>query len=99
MLDLNKEPKPESLWWTNAYKDEDVCRGETWDVSFVEEFDLLGYRFRRNGKGIQGNQRKDTKKKSLGCWWWDGHVYRAESVSLTSWEMRAKWRKMETILV
>ena len=25
LLDLDMEPKPESLWWTSTYKDEDVA--------------------------------------------------------------------------
>ena len=37
LLDLDMEPKPESLWWTSAHKHEDLTtlrvgsRGKTWD--------------------------------------------------------------------
>ena len=41
----------------------------------MEVFDFLGYRFRRNGPGIQGTER--TLKKGMGSWWSDGHIYRA----------------------
>ena len=39
-----------------------------------------GYRFRRNGQGIQGTQR--TLKKKMGSWWRNAHIYRAKSVPL-----------------
>ena len=46
----------------------------------MKVFDFLGYRFRRNGKGIQATER--TLKKGMGMWWRDAHFYRAKSVSL-----------------
>ena len=61
LMNLDMEPKPESLWWRSTYKAEDGMtlkvgsRGENWEMPFVEVFDLLEYRFRRNGKGIQVN--------------------------------------------
>ena len=59
LMDLDMEPKQESLWWTSTYKSEDertvtVGRtGKSWDMPFVKIFDLLGCRFRRSGKGMQ----------------------------------------------
>ena len=47
--DLDMEPKPESLWWTCNYKDDDVrtlkirSRGNSWDLFFfLESFEVLG---------------------------------------------------------
>ena len=60
-----------SLWWTSTYNDEDDwtlkvgCKGNSWDVPFVEVFDLLGFRFRRNEKGIQWPEKK--LRKGMGC--------------------------------
>ena len=81
------DPKPESLWRTSTDKDEDErtlevgSRGKSWDSLFVEASDLLGKRFRRTGRGIQGTER--TLRKGVGGLWQDGHLCRAKSVSLT----------------
>ena len=40
------------------------AEGSGWMMLFVEVFGLLGYRFRRNGTGIQGTERK--LKKGMG---------------------------------
>ena len=50
-MDLDMEPKLESLWWTSAYKTEVGAtlevggRGQIWEMPFVDVFDLLGCRF------------------------------------------------------
>ena len=30
LLDLDMEPKPESLWWTSTYRDVECGRGKNW---------------------------------------------------------------------
>ena len=56
LMDLDMEPKIDSLWWTSTIKDEDKltlkvkCKGKSWGLLLVEVFDLLGYRFRRTGE-------------------------------------------------
>ena len=59
-LDLDMEPKPESLWWTSTYKDEGAAtlkRGKIWDLPSSELFDVLGCRFHRDAKGFQCTER------------------------------------------
>ena len=51
--------------------------GGTLKVPFREVFDVLGYRFHRNGKGTQGIEK--TLRKGMGSWWRDGHIYRSKS--------------------
>ena len=86
LLDLDMEPKPESLWWTSSYEEEGQItlkvtgRGKEWDLPFMEVFDVLGYRFQRDGKGTQGVEK--TLRKGMGCWWRDAYIYRSKSVSL-----------------
>ena len=73
LLDLDIEPKPESVWWTSTFKDEDMRtlrvggRDKIWDLAFCEVFDVLGYRFHRDGKGFQGVER--SMFKVLRSWW------------------------------
>ena len=86
MLDLDMEPKPESLWWTNTVKDEAVAT-LTWDLPFSEVFDVLGHRFHRDGKGSQGTHR--TLCKGMGSWWRGGYIYRSKCYS-----MHAKYRRV-----
>ena len=63
MLNLDMEPKPESLWFTSSYEEEDKPtlkmggEGKEWDLPFREVFEVLGYRFRRDGKGTQGVEK------------------------------------------
>ena len=77
--DLDMEPKLESL-------EEDATslkvegREKTWDPPFMEVFDVLGYPFRRDGKGMQGTEK--TLREGLGSWWRAGYIYRAKSVPL-----------------
>ena len=58
LLDLDMEPKPESLWWRSTQKHEEMkilrvgSRSRVWDMPFCVYFDVLGYRFHRNGKGF-----------------------------------------------
>ena len=53
---------------------------ENWDMPFVDAFDLLGYRFRKAGKGVQGTDK--TLREGMGSWWRDVQIYRAKIVSL-----------------
>ena len=75
LMDLDMEPKPESLRWTSIFKDEGTAtlrvggRGKTWDLPFGEVFDVPGYRFHHDGKGFQGAER--TMCKCLVSWWRD----------------------------
>ena len=64
LMDLDTEPKPESLWWASIYKDDDertLKVGTTEICRFFEVFDLLGYRFRRERKEYQGRSRRSEK--------------------------------------
>ena len=85
-MELCMEPKPESLWWTCTYKEEEEItlqvgsRGKMWELPFVEEFDVLGYRYHRSGKGTHGVQK--TLCKGMGSWWRDHFIYRARNVPL-----------------
>ena len=59
LLDLDMEPKPESLWWRSMYKYEDmrtlrVGGRDKWDFLFCEVFDVFGHHFHRDGKVFQG---------------------------------------------
>ena len=57
LLNLDMEPKPESLRWTCSYEEEDQLTlkvgggGKDWDLPFRKVFEVLGYRFQRDGKG------------------------------------------------
>ena len=87
-LDLDVEPEPESLWWTSTHKHEDVrtlsvgSRDKVWDLPFCEVFDVLGYRFHRDGKGFQGAER--SMCKALRSWWRDKYIYRSKTVPMTT---------------
>ena len=88
LLNLDMEPKPESLWWTSSYEEEDKLTfqvgggGKDWELPFREVFEVLGYRFQRDGKGTQGVEK--TLRKGMGSWWCDAYIYRSKSVSLTT---------------
>ena len=62
LMDPDMDPKPESLWWTSTCKDEIErtlkieCKGKSWDLPFVQVFDLLENRFRRTGMGFEGTE-------------------------------------------
>ena len=49
LTDRDMEPQPESLWWTSSYKaevettPEEGGRRRSWEMPFVDVFDLLGY--------------------------------------------------------
>ena len=57
LLILGMEPKSESLWWTSSCEEEDQLTlkvgggGKDWDLPYREVFEVLGYRFQRDGKG------------------------------------------------
>ena len=55
-------------------------RERTWGVPVMVVCDVLGYRFRRDGKGVQGTEK--THSRGLGSWWGDVYVHRAKSVPL-----------------
>ena len=86
LLDLDMGPKPESLWWTNTHKCEDMTtlrvgsRGNTWDLPFREVFEVLGCRCHLDVKGFQGAER--TMCKGLGSWWRDKFIYRSRTVPM-----------------
>ena len=80
-----REPKLESLWRTSTHKSKDganVGGGRQEKMPFVEVFDLLGCRFRRNQKRFQGMER--TFKKVVGNWWRDAHMNQPKNVSVRS---------------
>ena len=67
LMDLDMEPKRELLWRTITYKAEVGVtlevggRGKSWEMPFVEVFDLCwGF-----GSGFSKN-RKDVEKKQWG---------------------------------
>ena len=78
--------KPESLWWTSKYKDEDRATlwvGKEffmWDLHHKEVFEVPGYRYHRDGKGFQGAER--TFCKGMASWWRDRYVYSSKSVPM-----------------
>ena len=80
------EPKPESLRWTSTCKYEDGAtlkygnRGHTWDLHFMEVYDVLDYRFHRDGKGTQWAET--TLRNGMGSWWRDGNTYRSKSAPM-----------------
>ena len=82
LLNLDMEPKPESLWWTSSYEEEDKLTlqvgggGKDWELPFREVFEVLGYRFQRDGKGTQGVEK--TLRKGMGSWWRDTCIYRSK---------------------
>ena len=49
-------------------------------LPFREVFEVLGYRFQRDGKGPQGVEK--TLRKGLGSWWRDAYIYPSKNVSL-----------------
>ena len=57
LLDLDMEPKPESLWWTITYQAEEKATLKVWDLLFEDVFDVLGYCFHRDGNASQGADR------------------------------------------
>ena len=72
LLGLDMGSKPESLWWTSTYKDEDVAtlevesRKKIWDLLFMEVFDVLDYRFQRDGgRGCNGRRKRSGKVGKL----------------------------------
>ena len=72
LMDLEMEPKPESLWWTSAYPAEDGMtldvrrRKRSWEMPFVEISDTLGNRFRRNGRVFNGQVVHKRKGWGVG---------------------------------
>ena len=65
--ELDMEPKPESLWWTSSYKEEDKLTlkvgggGKDWDLPYREVFDVLGYGVNVMGKAHKGSKRHCAK--------------------------------------
>ena len=86
LLNLDMEPKPKSQRWTSTNEEEDKLtlkvggRGKDWDLPFREVFDVLGYRFQRDGTGTQRFEK--TLRKGMGSWWRDAKIYPSKSVSL-----------------
>ena len=69
LLDLDMEPKPESLWWTSTYKHEDMRTSRVWggagrrlgNSPSSKSLMYLDTVFRRDGKGFQGAERSMCK--------------------------------------
>ena len=59
-----------------------ASRDRAWDLLFCEVFDVLGYRFHLDGKGVQGGER--IMCKGLGSWWRDKYIYRSKTVPMTT---------------
>ena len=84
--------KPEALRWTSTYKAEDRAtlkvenRHLAWDLPFIEVFEVLGYRFHRDGQSVQGADR--TLCKGVGSWWRDGYIYRSKCLRLKTKRQR-----------
>ena len=55
-----------------------VAKGKLGSLPFGEVFDVPGYRFHRDGKGFQGEER--TMCKCLVSWWRDRFIYRSKTV-------------------
>ena len=60
------EPKLESLRWTTTCGKSESRR--SWVVPFVEGFDLLGFTFRRHGRGDLGREKTQRKGKWVERW-------------------------------
>ena len=71
LMDLDMEPKPWS-WWTSTYETQVGAtlelgrKSKSWEMPFVEVFDLLVYRFLCNGQDSQGAERIRALKKKGG---------------------------------
>ena len=85
LMVLEMEPKAESLWWTSTYKGEKSTVGEV--------FDVLGYRFHRDGKGFQGDEpcAKGLRR------WRDKYIYRS-TVPMTAKCKRVHAHVYSTVL-
>ena len=62
------EPKPESLWWTSSFEEEDKITlkvgggGKEWNLPFREVFEVLEYRFQCDRKCTQGVEKDIAAK-------------------------------------
>ena len=82
---LEMEPEPGSLVERTYQKEEKETlevghSGKKWSMPFVAAFDVLGFRFGRTVKGIQGTEK--SLRKGMGSRWRYGYTYRARSVLL-----------------
>ena len=57
---------------------------------------VLGYRFRRDGKGFQGAER--SMCKALRSWWRDKYIYRSKTVTMTTKCKRVHSHVYSTVL-
>ena len=102
LLDLDMEPKPESLWWTSTHQHGDMRtlsvggRDKVWDLPFCEIFDVLGYRVCRDGKGFQGAEC--SMCKALRSWWRVKYIYRSKTVPMTTKRKRVHSHAYSTVL-
>ena len=83
--ELEMDLTEESLRWTST-TGEEVAEtvtigwdGKEWEVPFVRRFEILGYRFRRDGKGSEGGTRLAKRFRS---WWRDRLIYSARDEPL-----------------
>ena len=83
LSDLDMEPKPESLRWASAFKDEEKItlrmgsRARAWELPFRDVFEVLGERYHRDGKGFHAER---TMCKGMGSWWRDKNICRSKTV-------------------
>ena len=81
LLDLDMEPKPESLWWTRTHKHEDMRtlsvggRDKVWDLPFSEVFEVLGHRFHREPVTCREYTLPRDEKSSDPKGWTRGNSY------------------------
>ena len=59
-----------------------VSRDRVWDLLFCENFNVVGHRFHRGGKGFQAAER--SMSKALRSWWRDKHINFSKTVPLTT---------------
>ena len=82
LLDLDSEPKAESLQCSSIHQAEEKetmkveNRGLTWDLAFKDVFEVLGYRFHRDGRESQGAGR--TSCNGMASRWRDACIYRTK---------------------
>ena len=71
-------------------------RGRAWELPFREVFEVLGYRYHRDGMGFQGAER--TTCKGLGNWWRDKYIYRSKTVPVAGKCKRVRSHVYSTVL-
>ena len=102
LLDLDMEPKTESLWWTSTCKEEEKntlqvgCRTRVWELPLREVFKILGYRYHRDGKGFQGAE--STTCKGMGSLCRGTYICRSKTVPMAAKCKRVHGHVYSTVL-